>query len=406
MSRALRADRTTPASAQPALFTRTFAIVSAVGFLAFAHSQALTPIIPLYVVASGGDVALVGIVAGTFGVTSFALRPLVGRAVDEWSVRGVSVAGTAVLGIASLAYLIYHPALLLVTRAVHGLGWAAFNTAGFTLVAQVAPPERRGEASGYYSMWQGFATVVMPGVALWLLAQFGFSAVFVFSAALGLLSAATAFSLPETHGAQRAGAAPGRRTLFEGGALLAMVFEISFKITNPALQVFIPLYAVSLGIPLEQLTYYYVAYGLTIVVGRSSFGRVSDRFGRGPAIVIAAVLAMIGIAFLVAAQGIGHFVIGGTLYQLGSSIATPAIMALAIDRSDPARRGSAMATYSMGFQIAFSAGSFLWGLAAARLGLPAMYMLVIATQFVTIALVLAHRTELTRSAQTAPARGV
>src|SRR5262249_251397 len=66
-------------------------------------------------------------------------------------------------------------------------------------------------------------------------------------------------------------------------------------------------------------------------------------------------------------------VIGGGIYTLGSGIAQPSMYALAADRADPARRGAAMATYTMGFQLGSGVGRVLWGLIIERFGYSVMY---------------------------------
>ncbi len=136
------------APARPRLLTRPFVLVCAVAFLGYAHMLLLGPILSLYVQAHGGTATFVGIIAAAFSATSFLLRPLLGRAVDGWSARGVLGISTLILGVSSAAYLVYQVALLLVVRAVHGTGWAGYNTGATVLLSRVAPPERRGEGVG------------------------------------------------------------------------------------------------------------------------------------------------------------------------------------------------------------------------------------------------------------------
>ena len=59
-------------------------------------------------------------------------------------------------------------------NALRGIGWAAMSAAGYSMLALSAPPQRRGEASGYYSGVQASGTILLPAVALWLIgAPFG-----------------------------------------------------------------------------------------------------------------------------------------------------------------------------------------------------------------------------------------
>ena len=92
---------------------------------------------------------MVGLMVAAFSLPSVILRPWMGRLVDEWSTRGVMLAGMATLAVSSVAYLAQSFVALFTVRIVHGTGWAAFNSGGHTMVGRLAPPARRGEASGH-----------------------------------------------------------------------------------------------------------------------------------------------------------------------------------------------------------------------------------------------------------------
>src|SRR5687768_5018956 len=112
----------------PGLATRAFTLLCASTFLGYAHLGLLTPVLPLFIQEQGGSAVLVGLTTAAFSVTSFILRPMIGRLVDSWSARGVMAVGTFALGLSSLGYLIYQPIWLFTVRSVHGLAWAGYNT--------------------------------------------------------------------------------------------------------------------------------------------------------------------------------------------------------------------------------------------------------------------------------------
>src|SRR5687768_8567108 len=148
---AVRADGI-PASApaRPRVWTRAFALLCVAGFLGSASSSLLTPVLPLFIQQQGGTAIFVGVVVAAFSAPSVVLRPFMGRLVDTWSARGVLGLCALAMGLAGFGYLVYHTAVLLVVRAVHGVAWAGYNTSANVQVARIAPSERRGEAVGYY----------------------------------------------------------------------------------------------------------------------------------------------------------------------------------------------------------------------------------------------------------------
>ena len=128
----------------------------------------------------------VGFVLACFAVTSVTLRPLIGALADRWSEQRVLTCGLLLLcGAVSLCF-IPRAELTMLANALRGIGWASLSAGGYSLLALSAPPQRRGEASGYYSGVQASGTILFPAVALWLIdAPFGgFSLVFAAAMAL------------------------------------------------------------------------------------------------------------------------------------------------------------------------------------------------------------------------------
>ncbi|HZS03141.1 MAG TPA: MFS transporter [Chloroflexota bacterium] len=364
----------TRAAPRVRLWSPTFALVCAVSFFSYIHWCVLGPIMPLWVQAHEGSAALVGLVAFSFSITSFILRPLIGRAVDGWSARGVLGLSTLVLGLAGLGYFVYHVALLLAVRAVHGVGWAGYNTGINTLLARVAPPARRGEAVGYMATAQGVALAVVPATALWLLGRIGFVGVFLLAAAAGGLATLCVVLMPNQPRVE-APPRPGRfwQGLIERAALLPSGLHFLSMLPQSPSVTFVPMYATFRGIAVETLPIYFLGYGLSSVTTRVFFGRWSDRAGRGWTLAVGATISAVGLLLLSQAADIAALTAGGVLVGFASAANSPAAMALAIDRSREERRGAAMATFSMAFQLADGGGALIFGLLIGAAGYQAMY---------------------------------
>jgi MFS family permease len=185
----------TATQAQP-LWTRTFLLLCTAQFFGSAQHALLQPTFPLYITSLGGTPFQVGLVLACFAVTSVVFRPMIGAWADSWSEAGVSMCGLALLSAAMLFCFIPFAPATMFANALRGLGWAAMSAAGYSMLALSAPPERRGEASGYYSGVQASGTILLPAVALWLIAApfGGFTLVYVVAivlAATGALTSAT-----------------------------------------------------------------------------------------------------------------------------------------------------------------------------------------------------------------------
>src|ERR671919_2465324 len=245
-------------SKSDSIWTPAFALLCLVQLLGYAQHSILTPTFPLYVTQLGGSPFIVGLVLGSFAVTSVMVRPMIGHWADRWSEPGVMITGLLLMGASlSLCFIPWVEAIML-ANGLRGIGWAGLNAGGYTLLASSAPQARRGEASGYYSGVQSSATIMFPAVALWLIyAPFGgFRVVFAVAVALAFIGAAVGRVLAR----QVPRAAPRahllepsswRRELFnflERDVLLPSVLLFCLNLSLPAVTSFVVLYAREIGI--------------------------------------------------------------------------------------------------------------------------------------------------------------
>lgn len=373
------------ATSQPdSIWTRTFALLCFAQFLGYAQHFMLTPTFPLYLTHLGGSPIVVGFVLASFAGASVIFRPLIGYWADRWNEAGVMVSG--LLFQSASIFLCFVPVVgvVMLANGLRGIGWAGLNTGGYSLLASTAPAARRGEASGYYSGAQSSATILFPAVALWLIdaPSGGFGMVFIAAAALTVIGACVGIGLArKTPRAARvlqperlSRVALGSFTYVERGVFLPSVLLFFLHLSLPAVTSFLVLYARTIGV--DDIGWYFVVSGATSLLARPALGRVSDRIGRGRSLAAGFTLQIVALVLLVAASNMSGILVAGALYMLGSAIGSSTTLALAVERADPARRGRAMATFSVGFPLSAGAGALLTGSAVEIAGYVWMYLIV------------------------------
>jgi len=366
------------------IWTPTFALLCLAQFLGYAPHFMLTPTFPLYVTHLGGSPFVVGLVLASFAVTSVLLRPLIGYWADHWNEAGVLVSGLLFQGASILLCLIPVVEATMLANGLRGIAWAGLNTGGYSLLALTAPRARRGEASGYYSGVQSSATILFPAVALWLIDAplGGFGAVFVVAAALAVIGAGAGLVLARyaphaAHAPQPDSPGSWRVEIFsflERDVLLPSALLFCLNLSVPAATSFLVLYASEIGI--GNLGWYFVVSGATSLLARPVLGRASDRIGRGRSLAAAFALQVVALSLLVTASGLTGLLISGVLYMLGAAIGGSTILALAVERANPQRRGRAMATFSVAFPLSAGVGALLTGGAVEIAGYFWMYLIV------------------------------
>jgi MFS family permease len=364
------------------IWTPAFALLCTAQFLGYGQNSILQPTFPLYVTQLGGSAFMVGLVLGSFAVTSIILRPVIGHWADRWNETGVMISGLLFMG-ASIA-LCFFPLIetAMLANGLRGIGWAGLNAAGYTLLATSAPEARRGEASGYYSGVQGSATILFPAVALWLIyAPFGgFGVVFGAAVALAVMGAAVGALVPRyipraVHRKHLGDSAPWWRELFsfvDRDILPPSVMLFCLNLSFPAVSAFIVLYAQELGV--EHFGWYFVVTGTTSLFARPLLGRASDRIGRSRSIAAGFIAQIAALVLFVTVSSLPGMIVVGILFMLGNAIGSSTTLALALERANPQRRGKAMATFSVAYPLSYGVGSLLIGSAAEMLGYVGMFL--------------------------------
>jgi MFS family permease len=365
-----------PAASGSALAARPFLLLCLTMFLGCSSQWVLMPTIPLYVHDLGGSTFTAGLVLLAFAIPSFTIRPLLGNVADRWSAAGVLIIGLALLATGSLLLFVPLLTMLFAGMVVRGVGWSGFYAGGYATLATAAPPDRRGEAAGYYSAATTSATLAMPAIGLWLIGgPGGARAVFAVSVLLALAATPVARHLmqrsaPDKQTAAARAAAGG--SVIERGVLLATALNLCASLVAPAVMAFLPLYARTLGI--ENIGLFYVLAGATNIVIRPLLGRKSDAVGRGPAIAVGLLSQLIGLVLIVTARDITLILAGAVFFTTGQSLIGSTTTALAMDLANARSRGRAMATYSISYQIGAGAGAIFSGALADWIGLRGMYL--------------------------------
>lgn len=365
--------RPPPPLTQEPLFTRNFLFACLANLMAFASFYFLLATLPVYIVTIGGSESEVGFIIGVFAATALAFRPLVGGWADRWNRRGLILGGALLMFLSSLLYTLTHstPSLLAV-RALHGAGFALFSTALATLVADILPQGRRGEGMGYYGMAVNLAMVVGPALGVALYQALGFTILFLCGAGVALLSLLASSGLREPHREGPSGGAAPSLTLLEPSALFPATIMGLFALTYGSLVSFLPIYAMSRGVTNPGL--FFSTFAVVLILSRSPAGWLSDRYGRASTILPGLALTSGALGLLSWATSWPHFLLAAALYGLAFAAVQPSLMALAVDRVSPLKRGAAMGTFSASMDLGIGGGSFLWGFVAQGFGFPAMFL--------------------------------
>lgn len=375
------------------LLTPRFLILIASGFAYFASAGALFPVVPLYVEGPlGGNRFDVGLVIGSFSLSSILLRPLSGRFGDQRGRKQLLVAGAAVVGVTTLAYhFATSISILVALRLLNGAGEAFFFTGAIAMATDLAPPGRSGEAVSLFSVSLYGGLTAGPFVGEAILQSSGFTPVWIVSGALSLAAALFALGLAETRvpGERERQQLIHRKGLVTGVIMAASVWGFA------GFSSFIPLYAPIAG--LDGSRFLFGEYAAIILCIRLLGAKIPDRVGPRRSAVISLVTSAIGLA-VIGSYARPAALFGGTvLLAIGRALDFPALVGMTVGRVPERQRATVLATFTAFIDLAFGVGPVSLGLVAQQLGLQAVF---IASAFVAVAglIVLLAATPWARSA--------
>lgn len=348
------------------LLTPLFLLVMLSTLAYFTAIGVLTPTLPRYVEGplGHGSVA-VGLTIGSFALSAVLLRPFVGRVSDRRGRRLLVTFGGIVVGLAMAGYALTDALWgLVILRVITGIGEAFYYVGAASVINDIAPDERRGEALSYFSLALFGGLAIGPVVGESVLDLSGFSAVWVVAGSCALTAGLLGFLIPETRPEGTADHKPGRllhrAALLPGTVLATNIWALA------TFSSFVPLYALKLG--LSGSRFVFVLNSAVILAIRSLGARLPDRLGPRVSSRAALTSTMIGLTIIGLWAHPAGLLVGTAVYSVGHALAFPALMTLAISSAPVSERGAVVGTFTAFFDLSFGVGAVSAGAIAAVLG--------------------------------------
>jgi MFS family permease len=355
------------------LLTRAFLLVVLAEFALCLSLGMLLAVVPVY----ADDVLAVGSfgVAVTVSAASpliLVTQPLAGRIGDRRGRRLLVIVGGLVAATSVAGYTLADSLeTLIALRLLTGVGEAMLLVGAATMVTDLAPAHRRGEALSLYSLglWTGLA--LGPLVGELVLGGDRFDTVWLLAAGCCLAAALIGFTLPET-GRRETTASHSRSRLIHPAAIGPGVVLSLTVLGFAGLGTFGALYARELGLGGGGPVF--LVYAAVILVTRTLGRRIPDRFGpkatSGVALlVLAAGLLVIGLWNVAAGLLVGTVIVG-----FGHALAFPALMTLAVNAAPDNERSSVVGTFTAFTELGFLVGSLTLGVVASAVGYDGVFV--------------------------------
>ncbi len=333
------------------IFTTVF--IDLVGF------GIVIPVLPHYAEGTQFNATprAIGLLFASYSIMQLVFSPVLGRLSDKHGRRPVlllSLIGTGigflVMGFAGSLWMLF------LGRIIDGISGGNISTAQ-AYIADITTREERAKGMGLIGAAFGLGFIFGPALG-GILSQWGIHVPFFFAAGLSFANAILLyFTLPETvtrdHPA-RVSAARGRGlsqllTSLKQPRLgfvltIYFLFVVAFSIMTTSFALYTMF---RFGYAAKHNGYLFAYVGvIAVIIQGGLIGHLVKRFGELPLVIVGALcfaLSLLAVPFVGPGWGglIG-LLIGGGIFSLGNSLATPALNSLASKSVGPGEQGGAL----------------------------------------------------------------
>lgn len=338
-------------------------------------SSALSVIGALPAIADGLHVGkeavarLVSIFALSFAFAAPLLQVVAARLPRRTLILGgllLSALGSALSGLAS------DYATMFAARILVALGSAAIGPVASALGASLVARERQGRALATVFLGMTLASVVSTPLASWVALHLGWRGMFGGVAGLNL---AAALAVASVIADRSAGQPLALRELFAllrrpGMAASVAVMLLQMSGLFASFTMIVPLLGERFAMPPAWMSSALMVFGLAGIVGNTLARRLADRWSadRSVAVALAALLAVFAAIFLAPHAVVAAFAVL-IVWALANDLFMPAQQRRLVELA-PDARGLVLALNASALYVGMSAGAFVAGQVATRVGLP------------------------------------
>ena len=359
--------------AKDKLITPGYCLILAANFLLYFAFYLILPILPFYLTeVFHTSNAAVGIILSCYTVASLCIRPFSGYLLDTLARKPLYLIAYFIFITIFAGYILAGVlSLFIMLRVAHGLAFGMVTVAGNTLVIDITPSSRRGEAVGYYGLMNNTAMSFGPMIGLFMHDTCSFQTIFIcafISGAIGFV-AACLVKTPPKQPVKREPISLDRFVLIKGipAGVALLLLSIPYGMTST----YVAMYAKEIGITLSSgLFFTFMAVGMA--VSRIFSGKQVDK-GRITQVISLGLYMVCTCFFLLSAceklmpfsailTEVIFFLVA-LLLGVGFGTMFPAFNTLFVNLAPNSQRGTATSTYltswDVGIGIGLVAGGYI-----------------------------------------------
>lgn len=376
-------------NAKPKLWTKDFIITACAAFFVSFVFHILMVTIAAYAVAIyDAPTSQAGLAAGMFIIGALFIRLFVGYFIEAVGLKRLLLFSLLIYILCSLLYLLeVNLAFLLLNRFVHGAAMGMATTVTSTIVAQIVPPERRGEGIGFFSLSPVLANCIGPFVGLLMSQYVGYEPIFLLCLALSVagLGISLILHVPAIESPHHPKGLHLSNFVEPKVVPVCLIILISGFCYSGVVS-FLSFYAKEIG-AVKAASVFFMVFAIAILLSRPFTGRLFDIKGANFIMYPAIVVFAAGMFILSRAHDAFTLLLAGAVIGLGYGNIQSITQTLAVHLSPPNRIGMATSTFFIFLDVGFGFGPYILGYLIPYIGYGELYFLL---SFVILATVVLY----------------
>ncbi len=372
--------------------SRSFLLICTVGIFCFiSYNMVRMPALALFAESLGAGPERIGFIVSISTLTGVFLKLPSGALSDIYGRRFLLRIGVVAFGVPPFIYpFITDLNALTALRFFHGLATAIFAPSALATVAELYR-ERRGAALGTYTACTQSGALLGPFIGGYLIYAAGFSTAFVTAGIFGCVAVGLFYSLHldvATPRVQEKGLAPLLAEMWKGfvvvaknrTVLITSSTDAAKMIANGALMAFLPLYGVSAGLNPGEVGLLFTVQALTSFVSKPIMGRVSDRVGREPLIMLGLLICAATFVCIPHVSIFAVLLVLSAGFGFGEAVVSSSSSAFVADSSEFKTLGAGMGMQGTIGDIGHASGPLLAGILIERMSYSNAFAIIAAIQ--------------------------
>lgn len=328
----------------------------------------------------GASTSTAGLVSSIFIIGTLFGRLGGGRVIGEWGSKKTLFYGLLLFAVSTILYFAaVNLPLLMVNRLFQGIALGLASTATGTIIAQILPPERRGEGIGYYSLSAILATAIGPFVGILLTQTFSdFRMIFAVDSVLAVICFMLYFIVTVPDAPRKVTVKVGFKlsNFIEMRALPISLVALVIGFAYSGVMSFMTFYAKELDL-VSAGSYFFIVYAIVVLMTRPFTGKLLDARGANIVVYPCLVIFIIGMYAFSSATSSFVFLVAAACIGIGYGNFNSVAQAIAIKVTPNERLGLATSTYFILYDLGLGVGPFFLGFFVPVLGYSAIFFAMV-----------------------------